>query len=108
MFARVTQFDIDTLRISIDEASERFEEQIAPAMRQQAGYRGAVLMHTPEGRGLLVTLWETEADADAGIASGYYAEQLGKFLTLYRSPPGREHYTVAYADVSAVAQAEHA
>jgi heme-degrading monooxygenase HmoA len=98
MFARVTEFDIDTLRISIADASARFVEQVAPAMRDQPGYRGAYLMHTPEGRGLLVTLWETEADAEAGVASGYYAEQLGKFVTLYRSPPGREHYEVAFAE----------
>lgn len=98
MFARVTTFDIDTLRVSIEDASARFADEVAPAMRQQAGYRGAYLMHTPEGRGLLVTLWASEADAEAGVASGYYAEQLGKFVTLYRSPPGRDHYQVAFAE----------
>jgi heme-degrading monooxygenase HmoA len=101
MFARVTQFDIDTVRISMAEATARFAADVAPEMRKQPGYRGAYVLHTPEGRGLLVTLWETEADAAAGIASGYYAEQLGKFVTLYRSPPGREHYEVAFAEVAA-------
>ena len=106
MFARVTTFDIDTLRISIDDASARFATEVVPAMREQAGYRGAYLMHTPEGRGLLVTLWESEAAAEAGVASGYYADQLGKFVTLYRSAPGRDHYEVAFAEAVAP-QPEH-
>jgi heme-degrading monooxygenase HmoA len=88
MFARVTTFDIDTLRISIEDASARFAAEVAPAMREQPGYEGAYLMHTPEGRGLLVTLWTTE-------------------VTLYRSPPDRDHYQVAFAE-ALTPQPEHA
>ena len=32
--------------------------------------------------------------------SGYYAEQVRKFVTLFRSPPGRETYDVGIADTT--------
>ena len=50
-----------------------------------------------------VTLWRDEESADAGLVGGrsFYAEQLEKFVTIYRSPPGREHYDVVVADLPA-------
>ncbi len=52
-----------------------------------------------------MTFWETEEAADAGIVGSrsFYAEQIEKFVTLYRSPPGREMYNVVLADAPAVA-----
>jgi hypothetical protein len=32
------------------------------------------------------------------VASGYYGDQIEKFITMFRSPPGREHYRVALVD----------
>ena len=98
MYARVTAFDIDLTRIGLDEALERFKSLILPALRQQEGYEGLYVLRTPEGKGLLVSLWTSEEAAAAGIASGYYDEQVRKFLTLYRQPPGREHYEVVLAE----------
>jgi hypothetical protein len=40
MFARVTLFEIDTLRISTSEALEQFKERIVPAAQKQKGYAG--------------------------------------------------------------------
>jgi hypothetical protein len=49
---------------------------------------------------LALTFWSDEEAADAGIAGGrsFYAEQIEKFVTIYRSPPGRETYDVVVAD----------
>jgi hypothetical protein len=33
------------------------------------------------------------------VESGYYDEQVAKFVTVYRTPPGREHYEVVLADI---------
>jgi heme-degrading monooxygenase HmoA len=98
MFARTTQFEIDTLRIGLDDALEQFKERVLPAMRDQQGYEGAYALLTPEGRGLLITLWETEQAAQAGVESGYYDEQVSKFISFFRSPAGREHYEVVFAE----------
>jgi len=48
-----------------------------------------------------MTLWASEELADAGLASGFYAEQVEHFVTLFRTPPGRETYDVALVDVRA-------
>lgn len=98
MYARVTQFEIDTVRVSLDEALERFREAVLPEVRKQPGYAGLYVLRTPEGKGVLLSLWETEEAAQAGVESGYYDEQVAKFLLLTRQPPGRDHYEVVLAE----------
>ena len=99
MYARVTQFDIDPNLIDLDEALKRFEELILPDLRQRAGYRGVMAMRSDEGNGLLVTLWSSPEDAASGLASGFYDDQLAKFVAFYKEPPGREQYVVAFQEV---------
>ncbi|UCB42216.1 MAG: hypothetical protein JSV77_07020 [Dehalococcoidales bacterium] len=100
MFARVTLFEIDTLRISLDDALEMYKELVVPEAQKQEGYEGMYVMRTPEGKGLIMSLWASEEAATAGLVSGYYDEQLAKFVTFYRVPPGREHYEVVFAEPS--------
>jgi heme-degrading monooxygenase HmoA len=91
-------FEIDTVRISLAEALERFRAVVLPRLRQQPGFQGVRVMHNPDGRGLLVSLWETEAAAQATIESGFYDEQVAEFVTVMRQPPGRDHYEVVYTE----------
>ena len=98
MFARITMLEVDTIRINLDTALERFEELVLPELRKQAGYKGLFVLTTPEGKGLLMSLWETEEAAQAGVVSGFYDEQVAKFITLLRQPPGRDHYKVMLAE----------
>jgi hypothetical protein len=105
MYARVTPFELDTLRMPLRDAVARFQELVLPEIRRQPGYAGMQVMSTSEGRGMLVTLWDTEEAAAAGIASGFYDEQVAKFLMLLREPPGRDHYAVLLTDAPALAPA---
>jgi heme-degrading monooxygenase HmoA len=100
MVARVTTADIDTVRTTADKAVEVFRESVLPALHEQPGYEGSYVLLSPEGKALVVTFWTTEASADAGIvgARSFYAEQVEKFTTIYRSPPGRESYDVVLAE----------
>ena len=98
MYARVTLFEIDTLRISLDAAVERFRELTLPEMVKQEGYEGVYLLHTPEGKGLVMSLWASEEAAVASVQSGFYDEQLAKFISLFRAPPGRENYEVVISE----------
>jgi hypothetical protein len=98
MYARVTQFEIDTLRISLDDALKRFQEFVLTEVRKQPGYEGVFVMRTPEGKGMLLSLWATEEAAQAGVESGYYDEQVAKFVMLTKQPPGRGHYEVVFAE----------
>ena len=100
MYSRVTLLDIDTLRVDIDDVLERFETEVLPRVRELPGYEGVTVMVTPDGKGMVVTFWDTE-EAVAGSA-GVAATAADEFVTLYRSPAGREHYRVAYAELPAV------
>lgn len=102
MFSRVTLLEIDTLRTSVDDALELFKQQVLPELREQEGYEGVVVMATPEGKGLIVTLWDSEEAAEAHGEDGFYSDVLARYMTLFRSPPGRERYRVAFAEVPAV------
>ena len=98
MFARITHFEIDTVRIGLGEALELFKEMILPEVRKQPGYLGVYVLQTPEGKGALVSLWASNEAAQGGVESGYYDEQVAKFLMFTRQPPGRDHYEVVFAE----------
>jgi heme-degrading monooxygenase HmoA len=103
MVARVTLAELDVVRMRLENAIELFKESVVPALREQDGYQGVYVLLSPEGKVLAITFWESEDAAEAGIAGGrsFYAQQIEKFVTLYRSPPGREHYEVVVADAPA-------
>ena len=60
MYARVTQFELDTVRMPLAQALERFTERVVPALRRQPGYEGVQVLATREGKGALITLWADE------------------------------------------------
>jgi heme-degrading monooxygenase HmoA len=99
MFARATQFEIDTMRIDLDAALQRFKEMVLPELEKQPDFAGVLVMRTPEGNGLLLSLWATEEAAAAGFTSGFYDEQIAKFFAFYREPPGRRLYEVVYTEM---------
>ena len=100
MIAGATIAEIYPIRTSIDQAVELFRDSVVPALREQDGYEGVYVLVSPEGKALALTFWTDEAAADEGLAGGrsFYAEQVEKFITIYRSPPGRETYDVVIAD----------
>jgi heme-degrading monooxygenase HmoA len=103
MYSRVTLVEIDMVRSSVEEALELYRQNVLPALREQEGFEGVVLMANEDGNGLVVSLWSTAEAAEAHSETGFYSDALAQFVTLFRSPPGREHYEVVYADVPAVA-----
>jgi heme-degrading monooxygenase HmoA len=104
MIARATTADIDTVRTSVEDAVEVFRESVLPALHEQPGYEGSYVLLSPEGKALVLSFWATVEDAEAGLAGArsFYAEQVAKFATIYRSPPGRESYEVVLAEAPTV------
>jgi heme-degrading monooxygenase HmoA len=100
MVARVTLAEIDSVRTSIGRAVERFEDAVIPELRDQPGYEGCYVLTTPEGKALVLTLWEDEESAQSS-ADGAYAAHVDKFVTVIRSAPGRESYRVDVVDLPA-------
>jgi len=101
MYSRVTLLDVDTMRTDVDDVLEQFKDDVMPRVREVPGYEGVVVMLTPEGKGMIVSFWESEeaAKASAGLAAALVEE----FVTIYRSPAGREHYEVVYVEPPKVA-----
>ena len=100
MIARATMAEIDPVRMSVDDAVELFRGSVVPALHEQPGYEGVYVLVSPEGQAMVLTFWESEESADAGIAGSrsFYSEQVEKFVTLYSAPPGRETYEVVLAE----------
>ena len=105
MIARATIAEIDFVRMSLDESVDVFRDSVVAALKEQDGYEGCLVLVSPQGQALALTFWRDEAAADAGLAGGrsFYAEQVDKFVTIYRSPPGRETYDVVLADLPTAA-----
>jgi hypothetical protein len=99
VYSRVTQLEIDTVRIPAAEAVELFKREVFPRLREQDGYAGVLVLATPEGKGMLVSFWESAEAADHSRDTGFYPEVLAEYVTLFRSPPGRESYEVAFGDL---------
>jgi heme-degrading monooxygenase HmoA len=88
------------MRADVDGAVALYRDRVMPGLRDEDGFEGAVVLATPEGKGLIVTFWETEEGAQD--ASGFAGAELERYMTMFRAPPGREHYEVVYADLPAV------
>jgi hypothetical protein len=97
MFSRVTQLEIDTMRIGTADAATLFRDDVLPRLQEQPGYEGALALITLEGKGMILTFWEGEDEArDAG---GFASEELERHMMIFRAPPGREVYEVAVSDL---------
>ncbi len=94
MFARLT---IVTMKSDkIDETIKIYEESVIPAAKSQKGFSGIYLLtHRKTGKGISIALWDSEEDAIANEQSGYYQEQLSKFIGFFTAPPVREGYEVS-------------
>jgi hypothetical protein len=103
MFTRLTLLEIDTVRIDTASAVERFRTEVLPELHKQPGYAGVLVMATPEGAGAIVSFWNTPEAADSAGSTGFYAEVLERYATIFKSPPGREHYQVALTELPAAA-----
>ncbi|HLE29970.1 MAG TPA: antibiotic biosynthesis monooxygenase [Anaerolineales bacterium] len=94
MHARVVTVQVQPGKI--EETIRIYRDSVVPAAKEQKGFKGALLLTDPNtGKGVSVTLWETEADLKAGEASGYYQEQIAKFGAVFAAPPAREAYEVS-------------
>ena len=76
------------------EAIDLFKSAVVPAQKAQKGYQGSYLMtDASSGKGLAISVWESEADMMAGESSGgYLQETIAKFGSLFAGPPDFDHY----------------
>jgi quinol monooxygenase YgiN len=93
MYARVTTGQIQPDKI--DDASHVYRESIVSAMHQAKGFKNLlVLTDRATGTGLVISVWETEADMKASESSGHYQQQAAKLAHLLVGAPSFETYEV--------------
>ncbi len=94
MYARLTTI---TLRSDkLQEGIDLYANSVVPAARAQAGNQGVwLLVDWSTGKGIAVTMWDSEADMLASEGSGYYQEQVAKLAPVMAAPPMRDTYEVA-------------
>jgi heme-degrading monooxygenase HmoA len=98
MFSRVTQLEVDPVRASVEGALKVFSDEVLPDLEVQPGYEGVYVFANEDGRGMLVSFWDSEEAAAAGVGDGWYSKKLEEHVTLFRAPPGRDRYQVLFAD----------
>ena len=97
MFARLTIVQVKSDKL--DETIKIFEEGVVPAAKSQKGFREAYLLTDRKtGKGISMTLWDSEEEAVANEQSGYYQEQVSKFKEFFTATPVREGYEVSVQD----------
>lgn len=93
MYARVT-----TVSIQLDKVAETtriYNESILPAIKAASGNRGVYLLIDPaSGKGMSITLWNTQADGESYDSSGAYREQVAKVAPFFAAPPSLATYEV--------------
>ena len=79
----------------VDEAVAIFRDSVAPAARQQKGFKNAYFLVDRSANKIVgFSLWESEADVAALAESHFYQEQAAKFAAVFAGPPEREVYEV--------------
>jgi heme-degrading monooxygenase HmoA len=93
MYARIitSQLKMGTL----EKATSIWRESIVPSLENTKGFQGGYMTSDPNtGKGMVVTLWETQADANAMNSSGQYQESIALFANLLESKPNLEQLEV--------------
>jgi heme-degrading monooxygenase HmoA len=94
MHAGVVTFRVRSGKMG--EAVRAYLGSVVPAMREQPGFRGILVLTDPEtDEGCAVGLWETEDDARVFEDSGAYQEQIAKLGGLLAERPVRKVYEVS-------------
>lgn len=93
MYARVITTQL--LPGKVDDAISLWRDNVTPSLKQTKGFRGAYLLgDRATGKGVTITLWESEADAVAMDTSGQYQQTIAMFAAMFAAPPSRERYEV--------------
>ncbi len=86
MFTRITTVFVDPTRAK--EAMQQWKVNVTEIWKQQKGYiRGYLLMNSRTGKGKVVSLWETQADAEAYESTGAFSRAIDPFRHFFIAPP---------------------
>ena len=92
MYARVTKIRF-TPEMKAEVSS--VAQGLAPILRQQRGFEGLQVLTDPNsGEGIIVSFWETEADAETSEATSSYIGQMSMMSSFLHEPLVPKTYEV--------------
>ncbi len=79
----------------LDDATAFYRDVVGPALKTQPGFSSTrFLLDRATGKGLMVTVWATEADLKASETNGFLKEQIGKLSQFFAAPPSIDRYEI--------------
>ena len=94
MFVRFAHLDVKPDRWS--EAVDLFRQTVFPMLEDEPGFMRVVLTGDGSGRGILMTMWQTEAHGRTYESSGEAARLMAHFDDMFASPPQMVGYPVVF------------
>ncbi|MBB5018510.1 heme-degrading monooxygenase HmoA [Chitinivorax tropicus] len=89
MFSRVMHIQSKPGRLA--EITSLFQDSVLPALRRQEGFVSTLLLTDPAtGKGMSITIWQSEEALKASSSSGFLMEQIRKVAPLLETPPVAE------------------
>jgi len=79
---------------NLDELVRIFREQYIPLASRQAGFKSAYFMNKPTGQFMIVSIWNSEADANVWIENPGHHEIGAQASLLTNGAPERDSYDV--------------
>ena len=90
MFCAVSKFQ--TLPENLDKLIQVYNEQAIPAVLPQRGFKGTYLLTKPSGDCMILSIWDTEEQANAWPQNPEHKRAGEKLGPLISSTPVREGY----------------
>ena len=98
MYSRITEFQVKIEKI--EQGIELYRKSVVPASKEQKGYVKTLgMIDRLSGKGISLTIWQSEEDALASEKNLYYQKQLIKFLNFLEKPAyTRDFYEIVIDD----------
>ena len=92
MYARVTHIKFPS---SMRSEVARVAQGLVPILREQQGYQGLnVLTEAHSGEGMIISYWETQADAEASETNSSYIGQMSMMSSFLQERLAPKTYEV--------------
>lgn len=91
MFTKMITAQVDPT--NLETFQNLWEETVPSAWKPQKGFvRGYLLANSATGRNVVVSVWESRAEADEYYKSGAFEQSISKFKDYFTIPPTIEEY----------------
>ncbi len=93
MYARV--ITVQWKSEQLDAATTFFRDEVATALQQQPGFASTrLLIDQKSAKGMMVTVWQREADLEASETNGFLQTQLTHLSQFFATPPLIDRYEI--------------